>query len=192
MVETLTKYWWLVVLRGALAVLFGLLALIWPGVTVLVLVFLFGAYALVDGAFALGIGLFGGARAAGRRGWLIVQGILGILAGIIAFAWPGATVLALLWIIAFWALFTGIMEIVTAIRLRREIEGEWLLILSGALSVLLGILLIAWPKAGILTVVFIAGIYALIAGVTLIVLGFRMRRLGRSGTVPGTPRPAPA
>jgi uncharacterized membrane protein HdeD (DUF308 family) len=192
MLETLTRYWWAVALRGALAVLFGILALIWPGVTVVVLVALFGAYALVDGILALGSAAFGGTRAAGRRGWLILEGVVGVITGIITFAWPGVTALALLWIIAFWAIVTGVLEIIAAIRLRREMEGEWMLILSGALSVVFGLLLAIWPGAGALTLIVLIAIYAIIFGVALIVLGLRMRRVGREGTVPGGPRPATA
>lgn len=193
MLEALTRNWWAVALRGVLAVIFGLLALIWPGITILVLVALFGAYCLVDGVAAIGIALFGGAErfegaAAGRRPWLVVEGIAGVIAGIITFAWPNITTLALLWLIAFWALVTGIMEIVAAIRLRRELQGEWLLIISGALSVVFGVLLIVWPASGALALVTLIAIYALIFGVALIGLGLRLRRV--HGTVAGTGRPA--
>jgi uncharacterized membrane protein HdeD (DUF308 family) len=189
MLEVLARYWWAVALRGVIAAIFGLLALIWPDITVLALVALFGAYCLVDGFIAIGTALFGGAAAAGRRGWLAVEGVAGVIAGIITFAWPGITTLVLLWLIAFWALVTGVMEIVVAIRLRRELQGEWLLILSGALSVLFGILLIVWPASGALALITLIGIYALIFGVALIVLGFRLRRAQR-GSVAGTSRPA--
>jgi uncharacterized membrane protein HdeD (DUF308 family) len=195
MLEALTRNWWAVALRGVFAVIFGLLALIWPGITILVLVALFGAYCLVDGVIAIGTALFGGAAmfegaAAGRRPWLVVEGIAGVIAGIITFAWPNITTLALLWLIAFWALVTGVMEIVAAIRLRRELQGEWLLILSGALSVVFGILLIVWPASGALALVTLIAIYALIFGVALIALGFRLRRV--HGAVAGTGRPATA
>jgi uncharacterized membrane protein HdeD (DUF308 family) len=189
MLEALARNWWAVALRGVFAVIFGLLALIWPGITVLVLVALFGAYCLVDGVIAIGTALFGGAAAAGRRVWLVVEGIAGVVAGIITFAWPGITTLVLLWLIAFWALVTGVMEIVVAIRLRRELQGEWLLILSGALSVLFGLLLIIWPASGALALVTLIAIYALIFGVALIGLGLRLRRV-HGGSVAGTGRPA--
>lgn len=188
MLEALTRNWWAVALRGVFAVIFGLLALIWPHITVLALVALFGAYCLVDGVIALGTAFFGGAEAAGRRTWLAVEGVAGIIAGIITFAWPGITALVLLWLIAFWALVTGIMEIVAAIRLRRELQGEWLLILSGALSVVFGILLMVWPASGALALIVLIGIYALIFGVDLIVLGLRLRRV--HGSVAGVGRPA--
>jgi uncharacterized membrane protein HdeD (DUF308 family) len=192
MLETLTRYWWAVALRGAVALLFGLLALIWPGITVIVLVALFGAYALVDGAFALGTAIFGRRDGAGGRGWLVVEGIAGIAVGILTFAWPGVTALVLLWLIAAWALVTGVLEIVAAVRLRREIQGEWVLALSGVLSVLFGIVLIVWPAAGALAVVFLIAIYAIVFGVVLLALALRLRRLRGGGMATGTQRPATA
>lgn len=192
MLLSVTRYWWAVVLRGVAAVLFGVMALIWPSITVIVLVVLFGAYTLVDGIIGLGAAVFGGGER-GRRGWLVVEGIAGVLAGIITLAWPGITALVLLWLIAAWALVTGVLEIVAAVRLRREIQGEWLLALSGVLSVLFGILLAVWPAAGALSVVFVIGIYAIVFGVALVGLGLRLRRLRRdTGTVSAARRPATA
>ena len=182
MLETLARYWWAVALRGVAAVLFGLVALIWPGVTLIVLVVLFGAYVLVDGVIAVGTAILGRSGATGRRGWLVVEGIAGIAAGILTFVWPGVTTLVLLWLIAAWALVTGVLEIVAAVRLRREIKGEWLLALSGAFTVLFGILLVVWPTAGALTVVFLIGIYAIVFGGVLVALGLRLRQLGAAGT----------
>ena len=155
------------------------MALIWPGVTLFVLIALFGAYALVDGVFALGSAAFGDRATMGRRGWLIFEGIAGVLAGIITFAWPGVTTLVLLWLIAGWALATGVLEIVAAVRLRREIQGEWLLALSGALSIVFAILLAVWPAAGALTLVFLIGCYAILFGVVFLGLGLRLRSLNR-------------
>src|SRR4051812_32809674 len=122
MLEILSRYWWAVVLRGVAGVLFGLLALIWPQITLWALVVLFGAYALVDGVITL-VTAFGGnrERAGSSRGWLIVEGIAGIVIGILTFVWPGVTALALLWLIAAWALVTGVLEIIAAVRLRREL-----------------------------------------------------------------------
>ncbi|OLB78695.1 MAG: hypothetical protein AUI14_12500 [Actinobacteria bacterium 13_2_20CM_2_71_6] len=191
MLETLARNWWVVGIRGAAALIFGLLALIWPAITVLVLVALFGAYALVDGAFALGTAIFGRGATGGSRGWLVVEGIAGIIAGILTIMWPGITALVLLWLIAAWALVTGVLEIVAAVRLRRELRHEWLLALGGALSVLFGIVLIVWPAAGALAVVTLIGIYAIVFGVVLLALAFRLRRLGR-GAVAGSQRPATA
>jgi uncharacterized membrane protein HdeD (DUF308 family) len=162
-------------LRGLVAIVFGLLAFLWPGITLWALILLFGAYMLLDGVFAI----VAGVRAAGNeaRWWLLlVEGILGVLAGIVAFLWPGLTALALLYFIAAWAIVTGIFEIVGAIRLRREIEGEWALILGGALSVRFGVLLIVIPApAGILSLVWLIGAYAVAFGVLLLILAFRLR-----------------
>lgn len=142
MVETLSRYWWAVILRGVAALLFGLMALIWPGITVLALVVLFGAYALVDGVITLGTAIVGNRERAGSRAWLIVQGIAGIGIGVLTFVWPDVTALAPLWLIAIWAVLTGTLAILAAVRLRLELRHEWLLAPSGALSVVFGILLV--------------------------------------------------
>ncbi|MGZ4650334.1 MAG: HdeD family acid-resistance protein [Kineosporiaceae bacterium] len=185
MLETLTRHWWVLAVRGALAVLFGLLALIWPGITVLALVLLFGAYALVDGVMALYTALFDRGRPGGRGGgWLVLEGVAGVLAAIGAVVWPGITALVLLYLIAAWALVTGVAEIVAAIRLRREIEREWLMILSGALSILFGLLAFIFPGAGALAVVWLIAAYAIAFGVVMLILGFRLQR-HRIGTVAG-------
>jgi uncharacterized membrane protein HdeD (DUF308 family) len=185
MLEILTRNWWVLAVRGALAVLFGLLALIWPGITVLALVLLFGAYALVDGVMALYTALFDRGRPGGRGGgWLVLEGVAGVLAAIGAVVWPGITALVLLYLIAAWALVTGVAEIVAAIRLRREIEGEWLMILSGALSILFGLLAFLFPGAGALAVVWLIATYAIAFGVVMLILAFRLRRHG-VGTVAG-------
>ena len=176
MLEVLSRRWWAVVLRGVVAVVFGLLAMVWPGITLLALVALFAAYALVDGAVTLAAA-FGPRRAGTSRGWLIVEGIAGVLAGILTFVWPDITALVLLWLIAAWAIVTGVLEVVAAVRLRKEITGEWLLALSGVLSVLFGILLVLWPATGALAVVLLIGAYAVVFGGVLIGLGLRLRRL---------------
>jgi uncharacterized membrane protein HdeD (DUF308 family) len=178
MLETLSRRWWTVALRGVAAILFGVLALVWPGVTVLALVVVFGAYALVDGGFTL-VAAFGdrdGGRTRGSRAWLFARGVAGILTGIIAVVWPGITALALLWVIALWALVAGVFDIVAAFQLRKELRGEWLLALSGALSVLFGVLLVVWPAAGVLTLVVLIGVAAIAFGITLLTLGLRLRR----------------
>ena len=172
MVNTLSQNWWTLVLRGLAAVLFGIWAFVWPDVTLTVLVLLFGAYALWDGVFAL-IGAF---RTQGEKRWmLILEGVVGIIMGLVTFLWPGAATLALLTIIAAWAIITGIFEIIAAIRLRAEIEGEWFMMLSGLLSVLFGIALAIWPVAGLVAVTWMIGSYAIIFGILLIILGFRLR-----------------
>jgi uncharacterized membrane protein HdeD (DUF308 family) len=173
--RTLGRNWWALALRGVAAILLGILAFAWPGITLFVLVLFFGAYMLVDGIFAI----VAAVRAAGEedRWWLLlIEGILGVLAGLVAFFWPGLTALALLYFIAAWAIVTGIMEIVAAIRLRQEIEGEWALGLSGLLSVIFGILLVVLPApAGLLSLVWLIGAYAVATGVLLLILAFRVR-----------------
>jgi uncharacterized membrane protein HdeD (DUF308 family) len=172
MVESMAPSWWALLLRGVAAVIFGILAFIWPDITFTALVLLFGAYALVDGVF----GLVGAFRTQGNRRWaLLLEGILGIAAGLVAFLWPGAASFALIFIIAGWAVATGILEILAAIRLREEIEGEWVLFLSGLLSVAFGILVALWPAAGLVAVTWMIGAYAVLFGILLIVLGLRVR-----------------
>ncbi len=176
LLDQLAKNWGWIALRGAAAVIFGILAFAWPGVTLVVLTLFFGAYAFLDGIFAL-IAAYKGRE--GRQAvWpLVLVGLLGIAAGVATFLWPGMTALALLMFIAVWALLVGIFQIVAAIRLRKEIENEWLLGLSGALSVLFGLFMIANPGAGALTVVWIIAIYSIVFGLMLIALGFRLKKL---------------
>ena len=173
------RMWWALLLRGIAAVLFGLAALFWPNETLWVLIVFFGAYALVSGAFAIAAGI----ADSSRRWLLITEGVLGVVAGLIAFFWPGLTALVLLYVIAGWAIFTGILEIMTAISLRREIDNEWIMILGGALSVLFGVLLAVLPGVGLLSLTWLIGIYALIFGVAFIVLGFKIRGHGASSRV---------
>jgi len=181
MIESLTRNWWLVALRGVAAILFGLIAFVRPGMTLTALVYLFGAYALIGGAFAIAAALW--AAGAGQRFWaLLFDGLLGVAAGVIAFVYPGLTALALLYLIAFWAIVSGVVEIVAAIRLRRVIASEWMLGLAGLASIVLGVLLVAFPRAGALSVILVIGAYALIFGVLQIALAFRLRSFGQ-GTV---------
>ncbi|GIF02722.1 hypothetical protein Asi03nite_02600 [Actinoplanes siamensis] len=194
MFETLSRHWWAVALRGVAAILFGVLALVWPAITIFALVIAFGAYALVDGAFTLvaALGNRDDRRARGSRAWLVARGIAGILAGILAVVWPGITALALLWVIALWAMVAGGLDIVAAIQLRKEMRHEWLLALSGALSVLFGVLLVVWPAAGVLTLIVLIGIAAIAFGVTLLLLGLRLRRVPRQTPAAAGRRHRPA
>jgi uncharacterized membrane protein HdeD (DUF308 family) len=192
MLDTLTRYWWAVAVRGVVAVLFGIAALVWPDATILVLVLLFGAYSLVDGVFGLASAAMGDRSAMGRRGWLVVESIAGILIGVVTFAWPAATTLVLLWLIAAWAVLTGVFEVVAAVRLRREIQGEWVLALSGVLSVLFGIVLVVWPATGALALITLIGAFAIVYGLALVMLSLRLRKLGRERAVPGAARPTTA
>ncbi len=174
MVRPLARYWWLFALRGIAAIIFGVLALIVPGVTLVVLVALFGAYALIDGVLAT-IAAFR-QRDENNRWWvLLLEGLAGIVIGVLAFLFPGQTLLTLLFFIAFWAIFTGIMEIITAIRLRREISNEWSMGLMGVISILLGIVLLVFPAAGLVGLVYAVGIYAILFGILMLYLAFRAR-----------------
>ena len=176
--------WWALALRGLVAILFGLAALFWPGLILTVLILLFGAYALVDGIFAV-IAAFRSSGRGMRRTLLLIEGAIGILFGILALFWPGLTALALLYIIALWAILSGIARIVMAIMLRRDIENEWSIALSGVLSVILGIVLILLPGAGLLAYTWLIGLLALALGIALIYYAFRVRgqRISGSGRV---------
>jgi uncharacterized membrane protein HdeD (DUF308 family) len=172
--EQLARTWWLVLVRGILAVIFGVLALNWPGLTVLVLVTVFGAYAIVSGAFSLVAGFRHDAQ---HRIWLIVSGIIGILAGVVTFAWPGITALTLLYVVAFWAIFSGVSEIVGGVQMRKTIDNEWMLIVGGALSVIFGVLLLVWPGAGLLTLGWLIGAFAILYGLAMVMLSLRVKKL---------------
>jgi uncharacterized membrane protein HdeD (DUF308 family) len=171
MLHSLASSWWALALRGLAAVLFGLLTFFIPGITLVTLVLLFGAYALVDGIFNL-VAFF---RVASHHWALLVEGAIGVIAGVVTFAWPAITALALLWVIAFWAIFTGIFEIIAGIRLRKVIGNEWLLILMGIVSLIFGSFIIFAPATGALAIVLWIGAYALVFGVFLLALAFRLR-----------------
>jgi uncharacterized membrane protein HdeD (DUF308 family) len=177
-VIALARNWWALALRGLFGVLFGIAAFAWPGLTLGALVLLYGAYAFADGVFALAAALAG--RTEIRPWWaLLLEGVAGIGVGVLTIFWPGITALALLYLIAAWAVVTGVFEIAAAIRLRKEIPGEWLLALSGVVSVLFGLALVINPGAGALAMVWLIGAYAILFGVLLIALGFRLRSFVR-------------
>ncbi|HSL44497.1 MAG TPA: HdeD family acid-resistance protein [Anaerolineales bacterium] len=177
MFTQLFRNWWHFAVRGVLAIVFGVLALIWPDSTKLALVLLFGAFAFVDGIFAVTTGI--ATRGYFERWWaILLEGIAGIVIGVLTFFWPNITALVLLYFIAAWAVTTGIFEIVAAIEFRHVISGEWVMILAGLLSVLLGILLFVFPSAGMVSVVWLIGIYAIAAGIISMIFAFRLRGLG--------------
>jgi uncharacterized membrane protein HdeD (DUF308 family) len=177
MLHALARNWWLLLLRGIVAIIFGILAFVMPGITLLTLIILYGAFVLVDGILAVGAAIWGEGRAgnAGPRWWLAVVGILGIIAGILTFVWPGITALVLLIFIGVWSLLNGIFTIIGAIRLRKEIDDEWWLVLSGALSVLFGLAVLIMPGAGALAVIWLIGIYAILYGILLVAFSFRLK-----------------
>ncbi len=178
MLNSLTRNWWLFAVRGVLAICFGILAIIWPQLTVLVLVLLFGAYALADGIFSIYAGI--ASRRYFERWWAeLLEGVAGIGVGVLTFIWPDITAHVLLYLVAVWAVVTGIFEILAAIQFRRLIKGEWALILSGLLSIVFGVLLFAYPAAGIVSLVWLLGVYAIAFGILLIILAFRLYGLRR-------------
>ena len=186
--DSIIRNWWLVALRGVVAVIFGVLTIFRPGVTLAALILLFGAYAIVNGIFTVVVAI---ARHRGEPHWvsLLVSGVLSVALGIVAFVMPRLTALSLLYIIAAWAIVTGVSEVATAIRLRRVITGEWLLVIAGVLSVLFGLFLILFPGAGALAVTLWIGTYAIMLGILLIALAFRLRSWGHAHGFAG-PTPA--
>ena len=174
MVHILKLNWWLLALRGLVAVLFGVLAFMWPGATLITLVWLFGAFALVNGILSLVLAAKT-PKGYPKVGSLIFGGLLGILAGLLAFVMPGITALGLLILIAAWAIVTGLMELVAAVRLRKIINNEWLLVLAGIASVVFGVILLFQPAAGALALIWLIGAWAFVFGILLMILAFRMR-----------------
>jgi uncharacterized membrane protein HdeD (DUF308 family) len=185
-ISQLADRWWTLVVRGIAAVLFGMLIFVAPGISLVSLVILWGAYAIVDGVFNL-MTAYRGARAGRRWGWLLFEGIVSVAAGVLTFAWPAITALALLAVIGVWAVLTGIAEIASAVRLRKQIRGEWILALSGILSIGFGVFLFLFPGAGALATLWMIGAYAIAFGVLLGGLGVRLRRWRRAAG-----RPAPS
>jgi uncharacterized membrane protein HdeD (DUF308 family) len=178
MLERLTGHWWLVALRGFLALVFGVIALAWPRITLLALVFVFGIYAIVDGVTSLYSAITRRYLRGEDRAWLVLQGILGIVVGVLVFVWPGITGLILLVLIAAWMLVTGVLQIVASFTLRRQVRNEWMLLIGGILSIIAGLILIARPGVGALALILVIGIYAILYGIAQLVLGFRLRDIG--------------
>jgi uncharacterized membrane protein HdeD (DUF308 family) len=179
-IELLTRNWWLVGLRGALAVIFGIVTLAWPGMTLLALIFLWGFYALVDGVSSIALG----AAVRGHRWSNVLIGVVGVLAGLVAIMLPGETAVVLLVIIAIWAIVAGLVQVIAGFALRPVMPHAWFLVVTGALTLVLGVVLLFNPGAGALALVTTIGVFALIWGVSLILLAFRLRGL-RDNVVEG-------
>ena len=178
MLEKISRNWWLYAVRGVVAIIFGLVAFAQPEQALQALVLVFGAYALMDGIFAMFAGI--ASYRYFERWWaVLLEGVAGVVIGLLTFLWPNITALVLLYFIAAWALITGIFEIVAAIQLRRVITGEWMYILGGLLSIIFGILLFDFPGAGALSLVWLIGIYAVVFGISEVIFAFRLHSLRR-------------
>jgi uncharacterized membrane protein HdeD (DUF308 family) len=173
------KHWWQIAVRGFIALIFGILVLAWPGLALAILAIIFGAYVFVDGIFTL-VAAVNYKAGAGRRTWLFIRGIAGIVVGLITFFWPAITALALVIIIAAWALVTGVMELIFAFKANQDSAIRWMFAISGVLSLILGALMLVQPLLGALVIVWIIGAYAVLAGILLIILGFRLRSVKAS------------
>ena len=174
MLDFLSKNWWVLVIRGVAALIFGVLTFVWPAISLAVLVLMWGAYALVDGVFAV-IGSFKRPGGTGFPWWLLLTGIAGIVVGLITFANPTITAIALLTLIAVFAIVRGIMQIAAAIKLRHEIEHEWLLAIAGILALAFGVLVMLYPGAGALAIVLWIGAVAAVIGILEIIVGLRLK-----------------
>jgi uncharacterized membrane protein HdeD (DUF308 family) len=178
MLNQLAYNWWTVGLRGLLAIIVGVIALFFPVVTLVFLIALFGCFALLEGLFLLVAGIR--SRKSNQRWWaLILQGILGLGAGALAFLAPMATAIALIYLVAVWAVASGVIEIIAAIRLRKAIEGEWLLILDGAVTIIFGLALALAPNVGLLVWMWMIGGFKLASGILLIILAFKLKKFRR-------------
>jgi uncharacterized membrane protein HdeD (DUF308 family) len=179
--------WRGIALRGVVAVLFGVVTLVWPGLTVTALVLLFGAFALVGGLFTIAAVITQPAGTRGRRGVMLFDGIVSVIIGIVTVAWPNITALALLYLIAAWAFLTGVIEVTAAVRLRAVLRHEWLLGLAGLASIVFAALLVITPGAGALVITWLIGWYALFLGALLLALAWQIHRLQAPGDANASP-----
>jgi len=179
MIAELSRFWWVIALRGAIGVLFGIVAFAWPVHTLTFLIALFGAYLLLDGVLAL-ISAAGAAKR--HENWtpMVLEGLAGVIIGLVTFFWPGLTLVAVVYVMSAWAIVTGALAIYAAIKLRKAISGEWLLLLSGGVSVLLGVMLAVSPGAGAIAILWLMGSYAIVFGCLLIALALRLRGHGQN------------
>lgn len=194
MVHVLARNWWALLIRGIAAVIFGILAFLWPGTTWVVIGILFGAYAFVDGIFAIVAAVR--AAQAHERWWpFLLEGTVGLIIAAIVFYDLGVALLAIYFMITFWAFVTGVLEIVAAVHLRRQLANEWLLILAGICSIVFGALMVWHPVAGMLAAIWIIAIYAIVFGIVMIGFSLRLRKLAHEGVptiavAAATPSPA--
>jgi uncharacterized membrane protein HdeD (DUF308 family) len=181
MLALLSKYWWVLVVRGVMAVALGVFAFVWPLQTIAALVLVFGATALADGAFAIAASIAG--HSITPYWWvLLLQGLLGVGVGVLTLFNPAITAAALLVYIAAWAIGMGVLQVIAAVRLRREITGEWWIALAGVAGIAFGVLLMRNPAEGALAVLWLIGSFALVWGVMLMIGGFDVRRLHKQVT----------
>jgi uncharacterized membrane protein HdeD (DUF308 family) len=174
MLGLVARDWWVFAVRGIAALVFGVLAFIWPETTLTVLVFLFGAYVLVDGVSLL-VALIRGDAVARRHAWAVgIMGVLGIVAGVVTFAWPSLTALSLLYLVAFWAIATGAFQVIAAIQLRRELDNEFWMALGGLASIVFGALLVVFPGEGLISLVWLVGAWSVVFGVSSLALAYRL------------------
>ena len=184
MLGLVARDWWVFAIRGIAAIVFGILTFVWPESSLAALVFLFGAYVLVDGVSLL-VALVRGDTVARRHAWSVgIMGALGIVAGVVTFMWPGFTALSLLYLVAFWAIATGMFQVITAVALRRELEGEFWMALGGLASIAFGAFLVAFPGEGLLSLVWIVGIWSVVFGVTSLGLAYRLHGLSAAIAAP--------
>jgi uncharacterized membrane protein HdeD (DUF308 family) len=175
--KLMSQYWWVLLLRGLVAILFGIAVSVWPALTLGMLVTFFGAYALVDGVSSV-FQAFGGRKEHEHWWVLLLEGLLGIAFGLITLQAPGITVLVLTLYIGFWAMATGVLRILLAVRLRKEIDGEWWMALSGLAGIAFGAFIVARPGAGVLSVLWLVSVWAIAAGILLILLAFKVKAVG--------------
>lgn len=174
MLHALADKWWLVLLRGIAAIVFGVLCIVWPGISLVSLVILYGAFAFADGILAL-VAIMRGEAKDAPVWWLVVMGLAGIATGLITFFWPGITALVLVIFIGALAVVRGVTEIIAAIRLRKEIDNEWWLILAGLMSLVFGVLILAMPGPGALALVWVIGVYAIAIGIMFVMFSLRLK-----------------
>jgi uncharacterized membrane protein HdeD (DUF308 family) len=178
--RSLADNWWLLLLRGIAAIAFGVLTFFWPGLTLVTLTLLWGAYALVDGVIAIWAAFNASGGDAGPRWWLGLSGVAGILAGFVTFYYTGTTTLVLLMFIAVWAIIIGTLQIWGAVALRKVLQHEWLLILNGVLSIAFGVVLLAQPGTGALALAWTIAWYAIFFGCLYVALAFRLKQYKRT------------